>query len=227
MAPTSRPRANNRKVLKEYSPAMLRLLALGKYNAGKRPSEHAIGRTSFLTNNTGAIPSNVLTIANTTAKDEYLRYCRTHGLQPQPARMPLSLADFFIRFLTSPRNLVLDPFAGSKSSRTVHVPGLLTLRIGRSVTLFSGRAGSDCRRRRYRSLDHRTEVRNVGPNTFEGASPVLFSLSASLKGELPNIRAYSRLNCDALLYPTLNAAPSAVSPSWISRRLASSSRRRF
>ena len=27
--------------------------------------------------------------------------------------MPIGLADFFIRFLTSPRNLVFDPFAGS------------------------------------------------------------------------------------------------------------------
>jgi site-specific DNA-methyltransferase (cytosine-N4-specific) len=27
--------------------------------------------------------------------------------------MPVGLAEFFIKFLTSPRNLVLDPFGGS------------------------------------------------------------------------------------------------------------------
>lgn len=33
--------------------------------------------------------------------------------------MPVGLADFFIRFLTSPRNLVLDPFAGSNVTGAV------------------------------------------------------------------------------------------------------------
>jgi site-specific DNA-methyltransferase (cytosine-N4-specific) len=30
--------------------------------------------------------------------------------------MPAGLAEFFIRFLTSPRNLVFDPFAGSNTT---------------------------------------------------------------------------------------------------------------
>lgn len=30
--------------------------------------------------------------------------------------MPAALAEFFIRFLTEPRNLVLDPFAGSNTT---------------------------------------------------------------------------------------------------------------
>jgi site-specific DNA-methyltransferase (cytosine-N4-specific) len=58
----------------------------------------------------------VLTIGNTNAADNYLKYCRTHGEQVHPARMPLDLADFFIRFLTKARNLVLDPFAGSNTT---------------------------------------------------------------------------------------------------------------
>jgi DNA modification methylase len=116
IAPSERPKADNRRVLKEYSSAMLHLLSSKKYNAGKRPSEHHIGTTSFLKNNKGAIPSNVLTFANTSATDEYLKYCRKRGLQLHPSRMPVGLPEFFIKFLTRPRNLVLDPFAGSNTT---------------------------------------------------------------------------------------------------------------
>lgn len=110
---TARPDASNKRVLKPYSPSMLDLLKRRKYNAGKRPSEHDIGAESFFKNNGGAIPSNVLTFANTSAGDAYLRHCARIGVQPHPARMPIGLAEFFIKFLTSPRNLVLDPFGGS------------------------------------------------------------------------------------------------------------------
>lgn len=113
LSPSERPMADNRKVLTEYSPRMLQLLRNGQYNHGKRPSQHDIGSTSFLRDNGGAIPSNVLTIPNTASNDRYLRYCREKGLTPHPARMPPSLPEFFIRFLTKPRNLVLDPFSGS------------------------------------------------------------------------------------------------------------------
>lgn len=116
MSPTVRPKADNRRVLKEYSQAMLNLLKAKKYNAGKRPSEHKIGEKSFLKNNKGAIPSNVLTIANTTSSDNYQHYCRNHDLQFHPARMPMELSAFFIKFLTKPGDLVLDPFAGSNTT---------------------------------------------------------------------------------------------------------------
>ncbi len=110
---SARPDASNKRVLRPYSSAMLGLLKRRTYNAGKRPSEHDIGTSSFLKNHGGAIPSNVLTFANTAAGDAYLEHCRQSRIQPHPARMPIGLADFFIKFLTSPRNLVLDPFAGS------------------------------------------------------------------------------------------------------------------
>jgi hypothetical protein len=60
MSPSDRPKADNRRVLKEYSESMKKLLASGKYNHGKRPSEHHIGERSFLKNNGGAIPASVL-----------------------------------------------------------------------------------------------------------------------------------------------------------------------
>ena len=116
MASTDRPHADNRQVLTEYSDAMRKLLKRKSYNTGKRPSQHHIGETSFLKDNAGAIPSNVITHANTQASCSYLRYCRERNLQPHPARMPIALAEFFIKFLTKPRMLVLDPFAGSNTT---------------------------------------------------------------------------------------------------------------
>src|SRR5262249_28749334 len=65
MSRVERPIANNRRVLNPYSHSMQKLLRTGKYNAGKRPSEHHIGQKSFLTNNNGSIPSNVLQFSNT------------------------------------------------------------------------------------------------------------------------------------------------------------------
>lgn len=116
MAPTDRPQADNRRILKAYSGAMLDLLRTKRYNSGKRPSQHDIGITSFLKDNGGAIPSNVLTISNTRNHDPYYAYCRNHALPLHPARMPMELPEFFIKFLTRPRNLVLDPFAGSNTT---------------------------------------------------------------------------------------------------------------
>jgi site-specific DNA-methyltransferase (cytosine-N4-specific) len=98
---------------------MQKLLERGKYNAGRRPSEHDIGEKSFLTNNGGAIPASVLEFSNTKASDDYLAYCRENGLNPHPARMPSGLAEFFVKLLTRPRNLVLDPFGGSNVTGSV------------------------------------------------------------------------------------------------------------
>lgn len=116
MAATERPYADNRKVLKPYSPSMLKLLKSGKYNSGTRPSQHTIGEKSFLTNNSGAIPSNVLTFSNTSNGDSYQRYCRQHDLELHPARMHPGLPEFFIKLLTKPGDIVLDPFAGSNTT---------------------------------------------------------------------------------------------------------------
>jgi len=125
MAPSERPKADNTKVLKEYSPAMLHLLESGKYSSGKRPSEHNIGKKSFLKNNKGAIPSNVLVVSNTLASDDYMAYCKKRKMPLHPARMPREIPDFFIRFLTDPGDIVLDPFAGS------NITGWSSERLGR------------------------------------------------------------------------------------------------
>ncbi len=119
MSKTDNPKASNRNVLVKYSDHMKNLLEKQQYNAGKRPSEHNIGRTSFLTNNTGAIPSNVLIFPNTKSKTKYQEHCKENDLYPHPARMPTEIPDFFIRFLTEPGDIVLDPFAGSNTTGAV------------------------------------------------------------------------------------------------------------
>jgi hypothetical protein len=134
MAPTERPKADNRRVRTEYSESMKALLKRGTYNSGKRPSQYDISPKSFLTNNGGAIVPNVivpspdadlpelfetLPIANTRADDRYQMYCRQHGLEMHPARMPERLVEFFVDFLTEPGDLVLDPFAGSNTTGAV------------------------------------------------------------------------------------------------------------
>lgn len=113
---TPRPHADNRNVLVPYSDSMKQLLRRRRYNAGQRPSEHDIGKTSFLANNGGAIPPNVFTVSNTRSNDDYRKYCIDRGLKVHPARMAPELAQFFIEFLTSPGDLVCDPFAGSNTT---------------------------------------------------------------------------------------------------------------
>lgn len=114
-----RPKANNRNVLKPYSKHMKRLLSSKKYNAGVRPSEHRINSKSFLTDNGGAIASNLIEASNTISNLAYQQFCREHNLKGHPARMPREVPEFFIKFLTSPNDLVLDPFAGSNTTGEV------------------------------------------------------------------------------------------------------------
>lgn len=117
LSKTEKPKANNRHVLKPYSASMEKLFRLG-YNDGRRPSGHVIG-SKFGTNNGGAIPPNLIETSNTTSKDSYQDYCRERDLDIHPARFPREVPDFFVRFLTSPGDLILDPFAGSNMTGAV------------------------------------------------------------------------------------------------------------
>jgi site-specific DNA-methyltransferase (cytosine-N4-specific) len=90
---------------------MKKLLRDG-YKAKLRPSGHEISE-NFSKDNKGAIPPNLLELANTDSNSNYLRKCREHDIKPHPARFPHGLPAFFIKFLTEPGDLVIDPFAGS------------------------------------------------------------------------------------------------------------------
>jgi DNA modification methylase len=116
---TPYPKANNKNILEEYSKQMKKLIASGKYNAGKRPSEYKVGDTSFSVDNGGAIPSNVIIASNTVSNDNYTKYCKKNKYNIHPARMPQQLPQFFIKFLTDVNDVVLDPFAGSNTTGAI------------------------------------------------------------------------------------------------------------
>ncbi|MBD2253507.1 DNA-methyltransferase [Nostoc parmelioides] len=114
LSKTPNPKADNKKILKPYSQSMKRLLKKG-YKAQVRPSGHDIS-DKFQKDNQGAIPPNLLEIANTESNSTYLRRCKAAGVKPHPARFPQGFAEFFIKFLTDEGDLVLDPFAGSNTT---------------------------------------------------------------------------------------------------------------
>ncbi len=111
LSPTPWPRASNRRVPSPYSKAMRNLLKNG-YRAKLRPSGHDISE-QFSVDNGASIPPNLIAIPNTESNSYYLRYCKEHKLDPHPARFPSELPEYFVRMLTDPGDLIVDPFAGS------------------------------------------------------------------------------------------------------------------
>lgn len=108
---TEYPDADNRRVLTEYSDSMKKLLKDG-YRAKERPSGWDIS-DNFSKSHGGAIPPNLLQLANTESNSQYQRLCRAAGLKVHPARFPYGLPEFFVKFLTKPGELVYDCFGGS------------------------------------------------------------------------------------------------------------------
>jgi len=138
LSKTPNPDADNKRVLGPYSNSMQRLLATKKYNSGRRPSGWQVS-DDWAINHGGSIPPNVLPVdlvdsphqssvdtlneqlnmfveANTSSNDPYRKKCRDNGVTSHPAMFPKALPEFFIKFLTEPEGLVLDPFAGSNTT---------------------------------------------------------------------------------------------------------------
>lgn len=111
------PKADVSKVLVPYSARMKKLQQnpIAYFDAKTRPSGHDIGY-QFGKDNGGAIPSNLLEIANTESNSTYLRLCKRLNIDAHPARFPYKLPTFFINFLTEPNDVVLDIFAGSNTT---------------------------------------------------------------------------------------------------------------
>ena len=126
LSPTPWPKAGNRRVLAPYSKSMRGLLKNG-YQPKLRPSGHQIS-AHFAKDNGGSVPPNLLAVANTESNGRYQDYCRERGLPVHPARFPKELPEYFIRMLTDPGDMVLDPFAGSC------VTGEVAERLGRRWT---------------------------------------------------------------------------------------------
>ena len=114
LSKTKNPKADNRKILKPYSESMKGLLKNG-YKAQLRPSGHDISE-KFANDNGGAIPANLLELANTESNSYYLRRCKEDGVKAHPARFPKGFSDFFVKFLTDENDLVVDPFSGSNTT---------------------------------------------------------------------------------------------------------------
>lgn len=131
LSKSEHPKANVSKVLAPYSERMKKLIKdpEGFYTAKERPSGHDISK-GFGKDNGGAIPSNLLQYPNTESNSIHIRLCKAHGIAPHPARFPLALPEFFIKFLTDPGDAVLDIFAGSNTT------GEAAERLGRNWMAF-------------------------------------------------------------------------------------------
>ncbi len=129
LSKTPHPKASNLNVLKEYSEDMIRLNRNG-VRGTTRPSGHVIRESFDKIDAGGAIPPNVteaefetpesmMKMGNNTANDAYTKRCKEEGVKIHPARFPALLPKFFIKLLTDPNDLVLDPFAGSLTAGAV------------------------------------------------------------------------------------------------------------
>jgi DNA modification methylase len=117
LSKSDEPKADVRQVLVPYSDRMKKLHADPEkfYSAKLRPSGHDIKR-GFDTDNGGAIPSNLLQIPNTESNSRYIQLCKAAGIEAHPARFPQKLPAFFIDFLTTEGDTVLDIFGGSNTT---------------------------------------------------------------------------------------------------------------
>ncbi|MDA2911950.1 site-specific DNA-methyltransferase [Nitrospiraceae bacterium AH_259_D15_M11_P09] len=164
LSKSKNPKADNRKVLRLYGESMKLLLRNG-YKPKVRPSGHDISG-NFSKNNNGAIPPNLLELANTESNSSYLRLCKENGVTPHPARFPAAFPEFFIKFTTDPGDLVLDPFAGSNTTGRVaeyKERRWLAFELNREYLLGSRFRFED-------SLDLFCRIRVNGETTQKGAS---------------------------------------------------------
>lgn len=120
LSKTEWPKADVTNVLVEYSTRMKKLLDDPKafYSPKKRPSGHNVS-SGFGKKNEGAIPSNLLQIANSESNGAYLKGCKAVDVKPHPARFPTKLPEFFTKFLTDPNDLIVDIFSGSNTTGAV------------------------------------------------------------------------------------------------------------
>lgn len=130
LSKSAHPKASNLNVLREYSQDMIRLNRKS-LKGTVRPSGHVIRESFGNIDAGGAIPSNVIEsewdeepesmmkMGNNSANDAYTMRCKAEGVKIHPARFPALLPRFFIKMLTEPNDLVVDPFAGSLTTGAV------------------------------------------------------------------------------------------------------------
>ena len=114
LSKTPHPKADNRRVLRPYSPEHVAKVQRGGMTGKMRPSGHG-GSTNPFRLGQGSIPHSVLTASNSQSNDGYCRGCRAAGLPIHPARFPQELPKFYIGLTTEPGDLVYDPMSGSNT----------------------------------------------------------------------------------------------------------------
>ncbi len=112
----SRVRADNRRVLEPHTAAQLALIERGgeRQRGSYADGAYTLRTGSFANPTVGRIPRNVLRIShNCASQRRYKRATRALGLPAHGAPFPLRLADFAVRFLTEPGDMVVDFMGGS------------------------------------------------------------------------------------------------------------------
>jgi len=164
LSKTPFPKASNTRILNPYSEAMKQVFKRGYHKPASRPSGHEL-TDKFIWDNGGGIPPNLIALANTQGRQTYFQYCRSKGLPVHPARFPVGLPIFFVKFLTNKGDLVLDPFAGSLTT------GYASQRLGRrwinidkEIDYVSGGRVRFTRRELDAPDEEVAEYRIFGPN---------------------------------------------------------------
>lgn len=145
-------KSDNRRVLEPHSDQHKALIAKGgagrtaQYGDGVyRLRNHSFGNPT-----PGKIPRNVIERGHRCADTTAVRQIAKHlGLPCHGAMFPTSIPDFFIRFLTEPGELVIDPFSGSgktglsaeRNARRWMLCDVILEFVRMSAELFSGSSG--------------------------------------------------------------------------------------
>lgn len=117
LSKSARPHADCTQVLNPYSKKFKKLLKHPEKRGAKDivvPSGHMIHADTWK-NNGGSLPSNLLRIANTNSRGQYILACKRAKIHPHPCRMPEELVSFFVKYLTFENDTVIDIFAGSNT----------------------------------------------------------------------------------------------------------------
>lgn len=110
-----RVRSNNQQVLQPHTEQHLKLIASGgERRAGVYgDGANRIKPGSFGGITDGRIPKNILSYGHRCGQQSPARKAlASAGLPAHGASMPYKLADFLVRFLSKPGDLVVDPFGG-------------------------------------------------------------------------------------------------------------------
>lgn len=124
----ARVRSDNRRVLEAHSERHRELIAAGgeRRTASYGDGAYRLRPGDFGSPTAGRIPRNVIERGHVCADTlRYRKHAAERGLPLHGAMYPTDIPDFFVRFLTEPGDLGVDPFGGT--ART----GLAAERLGR------------------------------------------------------------------------------------------------